>query len=240
MSLPAQVQLARDDLRRHLDRFDWAGQTARRREILQTFLKLATTEGYSSVTMRRLAKAIGVKASSIYFHFPAGRDEIVTESMRWHYYEWGTAIVDAVDQCNSASEIWDAMVRVHLTRQLSLPESDLWDILVAMDRIGRFLPVQIREEIDHWLHLFPRMYEAAAHEMGYRNCDTAVHVVVAVLDSASSWCKRSADQQDLVTQVKQAIAMTHALLSSHAEGIATPAPGAKRSRGRKVPNRTPE
>jgi AcrR family transcriptional regulator len=230
MSLPARVQVARDELRRHLAKFDWAGQTARRREILQTFLKLATTEGYSSVTMRRLAKAIGVKASSIYFHFPAGRDEIVTESMRWHYYEWGTAFLDAVDRCDSAEEIWDAMVRVHLTRQLSLPESDLWDILVAMDRIGRFLPSEIRSEIDHWLQLFPRMYEAAAHEMGYKNCDTTVHVVVAVLDSASSWCKRPGDHQDLTSQVDQATAITHALLASQADRVAPPAPITKRSR----------
>ena len=230
MSLPAQVQLARDELRRHLDRFDWAGQTARRREILQTFLKLATTEGYSSVTMRRLAKAIGVKASSIYFHFPAGRDEIVTESMRWHYYEWGTAFLAAVDQHDSASEIWDAMVRVHLARQLSLPESDLWDILVAMDRIGGFLPSEIREEIDHWLHLFPRMYEAAALEMGYRNCSTAVHVVVAVLDSATSWCRWSGDEQDLKALVDHATAISRSLLSSQADiaGAVTSTPKTSR------------
>lgn len=230
MSLPAQVQIARDELKRHLDRFDWAGQTARRREILQTFLKLATTEGYSSITMRRLAKAIGVKASSIYFHFPAGRDEIVTESMRWHYYEWGTAFIDAVDHCDGASEVWDGMVRVHLERQLSLPESDLWDMLVANDRIGGFLPIEIREEIGHWLHLFPRMYEAAAYEMGYRNCETAVHVVVAVLDSATSWCKWSGNEQDLAIQAQQAIGITRALLSSQADDVDEVASTPKMSR----------
>ena len=121
------------------------------------------------------------------------------------------------------------MVRVHLTRQLSLPESDLWDILVAMDRIGGFLPSEIRSEIDHWLQLFPRMYEAAAHEMGYRNCDTAVHVVVAVLDSASSWCKRPGDH-DLESQVRRATAITHALLASQADRVAPRTPIAKRSR----------
>ncbi|PBB86844.1 TetR/AcrR family transcriptional regulator [Mesorhizobium sp. WSM3876] len=230
MSLPAQVQLARDELRRHLDKFDWAGQTARRREILQTFLKLATTEGYSSVTMRRLAKAIGVKASSIYFHFPAGRDEIVTESMRWHYYEWGSAFLEAVDQCDGANEIWDAMVRVHLSRQLSLPESDLWDILVAMDRIGGFLPTEIREEIGYWLQLFPRMYEAAAYEMGYRNCETAVHVVIAVLDSATSWCRWSGDERDLGDQVEHAIAVSRALLSSQSDIAEATTSTTKRSR----------
>ncbi|WP_024927707.1 MULTISPECIES: TetR/AcrR family transcriptional regulator [unclassified Mesorhizobium] len=219
MPLPTRVQRARSKLRRHLDKFDWAAQTPRRREILQIFLKLATTEGYSSVTMRRLAKAVGVKPSSIYFHFPNGRDEIVTESMRWHYYEWGTAFLEAVDQSNDESDVWDAMVRVHLTRQLTLPESDLWDILVAMDRIGGFLPAELREEIDYWLHLFPHMYEAAAYEMGYENCETAVHVVVALLDSATSWCKWSGAKQDLEGHVEHAVAMTRALLLSQADVV---------------------
>lgn len=147
MTLPPRVQQACDQMRRHLDQFDWTKLTNGRRQVLETFLELATTQGFTGVTMRGLAKALDVKASSIYFHFPDGRDEIVAQSLRWHYHNWGTAILSAVENSAGASEFWDSMVRTHVKRQLELPESDLWDILVATDRICGFLQPEIRREM---------------------------------------------------------------------------------------------
>lgn len=136
MTLPPRVLCASQQMRQHLDAFDWSGLTPGRRNILEAFLRLAARQGYAAVTMRALGKEIHLKAPSIYSHFPGGRDEIVAESLRWDYYRFGLAALEAVADCKDGSEFFDAMVRIQLTHQLDRPESDLWDIVVASDRIG--------------------------------------------------------------------------------------------------------
>ncbi|GAA0319727.1 hypothetical protein [Kineococcus aurantiacus] len=72
-----------------------------------------------------LGRAVNVQAPSICAHFPQGRDEIVVESLRWSFHEFGTALLEAVTDAVTPREHWDAIVRVHLGRQLQLPESSL-------------------------------------------------------------------------------------------------------------------
>lgn len=204
-------------MRRHLDQFDWTKLTNGRRQVLEAFLELATTQGFSGVTMRGLAKALNVKASSIYFHFPDGRDEIVAQTLRWHYHCWGSAILSAVENSADPSEFWDSMIRTHVKRQLELPESDLWDILVATDRICCFLQPGIRQEIEHWLQLCVQMYEAAACEMGYNNCEVSARAIIKLLDGVRSWCDWSGPGSDLEACTARAIAMSRAILSSQSD-----------------------
>ena len=217
MTLPPRVQQACDEMRGHLDQFDWSKLTNGRRQVLEAFLELATTQGFSGVTMRGLAKALDVKPSSIYFHFPDGRDEIVAQTLRWHYHGWGSAILSAVENSASASEFWDSMIRTHVKRQLELPESDLWDILVATDRICGFLQPGIRQEIEHWLQLCVQMYEAAACEMGYNNCEVSARAIMKLLDGVRSWCDWSGPGSDLEACTARAIAMSRAILSSQSD-----------------------
>jgi AcrR family transcriptional regulator len=47
-----------------------APPTGRRREIVDAALSILEGEGGSALTMRRLAAAVGIKASSLYKHFP--------------------------------------------------------------------------------------------------------------------------------------------------------------------------
>lgn len=214
MTLPPRVLRASQQMRQHLDAFDWSGLTPGRRNILEAFLRLAARQGYAAVTMRALGKEIHLKAPSIYSHFPGGRDEIVAESLRWDYYRFGLAALEAVADCKDGSEFFDAMVRIQLTHQLDRPESDLWDIVVASDRIGGgFLQRDIREEMDHWLRLCARMYETAAQEMGYDNVEAKVRVVMTILNGASSWCGWSGNPKDLEACAEQAIAITRSMLS---------------------------
>lgn len=163
--------------------------------------------------MQALGRELNVKAPSIYSHFPNGRDEIVAESLRWHHYRFGVAALEAIEGCNDAGEFWDAMVRVHLQRQLDRPESDLWDIVVTAERIGGFLQPETREEMHHWLRLCVQMYEAAAIEMGYDNVETKVGVVMTILNGASTWCGWSGNPEDLGACADQAVGITRAVLS---------------------------
>lgn len=220
MTLPPRVMAARNMFKQHLDQRDWSDLTPGRKRILEVFLKLASLEGYSAVTMRLLAKQASVKASSIYFHFPGGRSEIVAESLRWHYSNWGYAILEAIDETRNIEEFWDALIVTAAKRQISHPASDLWDLLVRMDRIGGFLELEFRQEIDHWLDLCAGLFGAAAEEMGYLPDKRAVRAIMSLLDAASSWCEWSGNPDDLEACGEQAILLSRTILTSQRTGRA--------------------
>ncbi|MEU1953506.1 TetR/AcrR family transcriptional regulator [Nocardia rhamnosiphila] len=203
---------ASEDLRRHLDKYDWSGQSPARRNILGEFLRLATAHGFTSVSMRMLAKAIDIKAPSIYAHFPAGRDEIVAESLRWHFHQFGSAVLTGLEPATDAEQAWAAMVRVHLTRQLRLPESNLWDLLVATDKMAHFLPAEVRAEADNWVALYERLYVAAAAELGVAAPDEAIRIVMTLLEGATRWCDWHGDDAELEPLADRAVALTRAVL----------------------------
>jgi AcrR family transcriptional regulator len=214
ITLPQRLQSATREMKRQLEKFDWSDQTPGRRNILDAFLRLAGSMGYSAVSMRVLSNEINLKAPSIYSHFPGGRDEIVAEALRWHYYQFGVAVLEATEACESAEEFWDAYVRLHVTLQLERPECDLWDLVVATDRIGKFLEPEIRKEVHHWLALCEGLYDAAAHDMGYSETKVKASIVMTLLNSAGSWCAWTGDKAHLDVCAQMAISVTHSILSS--------------------------
>jgi AcrR family transcriptional regulator len=197
MRPPTPIKQIRQELESHLEQFDWSGLTTGRKNILNAFLKVATAEGYSAVTMRRLAQVLEIRAPSIYSHFPGGRDEIVGECLRWHYYNFGTAVSDAIKPARNVDEFLNALVTIHLSHQIQRPENHLWDLLVASDRIGAFLSDKTRSEVDYWISLCSRLYEAAAYE--YCDTDTKLRAMMALslLDSAKSWGDWNGKQSDI-------------------------------------------
>ncbi|MFF3573371.1 TetR/AcrR family transcriptional regulator [Nocardia jiangxiensis] len=192
--------------------FDWSGQTPGRRLILDTFLKLATSKGYSAVTMRMLGKEIDVKAPSIYSHFPGGRDEIVVETLRWHYYCFGVELLESIDGVRDADEAWAAIVRLYVQFQVERPESHFWDLLVESDRIGSFLPPEIREEIAHWLRLCSQLLEATAKELGCADPELSVRVVLTVLEGSNLWADWDGTAESTERSVAQANAITRSII----------------------------
>jgi AcrR family transcriptional regulator len=217
--------VAADQLRAYLGQVDWSHLTYRRQQILEAFVELASTIGYQSVTMRALGERVGVKAPSIYRHFVNGRDEIVLEAYRWHFYRFAKALLEAVDQTNDADEYWSSLIGVHLRRQLESPENDMWDILLASDRIGGFLPDDMREEYREWMRFYEQMHAAAVGELGYGSTDSTklVKLVVKICDTASEWCRWDGTQKALKVCVEQAIAISRTLLAvdiDHRDGAA--------------------
>lgn len=221
MALPPRIQHALRQMRIHLDELDVTGITAGRKLIVDAFLVLATTQGYNAVTMRQLAKAVNVKASSLYFHFPGGRDEIIIESLRSNYSAWGEALLDAALRSKSADDVWNSIVRVYTVRQLSMPGHVLWDILLASDNFAKFLPRAIRQEVDQWLFLVEKLFEVVAVEMGHDADELTIRTIVATLDGAPSIFNWSGEASDLDTHVEQAVFITRHIL-----GMKHPAYGA--------------
>ncbi|MGW2888851.1 TetR/AcrR family transcriptional regulator [Streptomyces griseoruber] len=201
-----------EEFGQHLGKLDWSSQSASRRAILEAFLRLATENGFNSVTMRMIAKEMAIKAPSLYNHFPDGRDEIVAESLRWHFYKFGIAVLDEVRGVSDPREGWRRMVHVHLTRQIQLPESDLWDLLVATDQVVHFLPLALREEVDAWVDLYEALYRAAAEDMGFGPSVQQVKLVMTVLEGANRWAMWDGKPRSLAALVEKANTATLALL----------------------------
>jgi len=211
MSLPPYLA-ARDALRHRLEEWNWAGQNIHRQQILEAFLELALANGFNSVSMRMIAKAVNIKAPSLYAHFPAGRDEIVAESLRWHFHRFGMALIDAVKDASSADDFWDAMVRLHFTRQVRLPESNLWDLLVATDKMVGILPKELRAQVDDWVDLYEGMYVAAALDMGIRSPAEPVKIVMTLLEGATRWAPRGCDEIQLAELTERAVLLSRSVL----------------------------
>lgn len=205
-------EAARDAFAHRLAEWDWAGQGASRRHILEAFLQLAIANGFSSVSMRTIANAVNIKPPSLYSHFPDGRDEIVAESLRWHFHRFGVALLDAVGQATSAEDFWEAMVRLHFTRQVRLPESNLWDLLVATDRMAGILPAALRTQVDDWLNLHQDMYVAAAVDMGFPHAQERVKVVMTILEGATRWASPESDDEELKALTDRAVLLSRAVL----------------------------
>ncbi len=203
---------ARDTFAHRLEEWDWAGQRASRRRILEAFLELAIANGFNSVSMRTIANAVNIKPPSLYSHFPGGRDEIVAESLRWHFHRFGVALLEAVDQAQSAEEFWVCMVKLHFTRQVRLPESNLWDLLVATDTMAHILPRELRAQVDDWVNLHQNMYVAAAVDMGFTQAEERVKVVMTLLEGATRWASAEAGDEELQALTDRAVILSRSIL----------------------------
>lgn len=198
---------------RHLSESDWSGQTPSRQAILKAFLRLATERGFNSVSMRMIAVEIGIKAPSLYAHFPEGRDEIVAESLRWHFNKFGSALLEELHGVDDPAEGIRRMVRVHVSRQLTLPESNLWDLLVATDAVVHFLPASLRQEIDSWVDLYEALFRSAAGELGHKSPEQPVKVVMTILEGSNRWAMWNGKKSSIRACVDRATELTVQLLA---------------------------
>jgi AcrR family transcriptional regulator len=203
---------ANEAVKEFLSRRNWSKQTPARQRILTAFLRLATTKGFNSVTMRTLSRELGLTVSSLYSSFPNGKDEIVAESLRWFTHRFARDLLAAVEAATTPEEYWAALVRFHLTQQLQRPEADLWDLLVATDRVGRFLSHEMREEVALWESVHEGMYEAAAEEMGFRLSKEDSRIIFTLLDGAGRWALLSGDDGTLDEVLDRTVARTHSIL----------------------------
>ncbi|MBU8867781.1 hypothetical protein [Paenarthrobacter aromaticivorans] len=206
---------ASSEMRLYLEKFNWSCLSDEGCQLLETFVSEACTKSYRSLSVRSLAHQLGVRPSILLRRFPGGVDEIATEAFRWHFYKFASAVLQAIEHAADAETYWRSLVRVHLERQLAAPEHDLWDVLIAADRVAGFLPPQMLVEYFEGYGLYERMYAAAAFELGYRFDDVGkfVKVVVKVLSAAGEWCTWNGKQDAMNSCVTQGVAITRALMS---------------------------
>lgn len=212
---PQRMQ-ALDVVRNEIASFGWTNLTDGRRLILEAFLRIATSAGYSAVTMRALGRQVNVKAPSLYSHFPGGRDEVVSEALRWHFYQFATGTIKSVEPTVGAVEFWITLVDQYVRRQLQRPENDMFDLMLATDRSSGFLPAETREEISHLVDLNAGLFKGAALDMGYQgDVDQAVAIVLTLLGGVRSWSRWNGDVVALDGIVEAAVRTSFATLDAH-------------------------
>ena len=212
----AQRMQALDVLRKEIATFDWSRLTEGKRLILDAFLRIVTTEGYTAVTMRGLARHVNMKAGSLYSHFPGGREEVVDAALRWHFYQFAKGTIEAVESTSDALDFWTTLVDQHVRRQLQDPENDMFDLILATDRITQFLPAETRQDINHLVDLNAGLFKGAALDMGYQgDVDLAVSIVITTLDGVHSWSHWTGDQNQVDRIADAAIRTSRSTLEAH-------------------------
>jgi TetR/AcrR family transcriptional regulator, cholesterol catabolism regulator len=112
-------------------------------QILDTAARLMRQKGYEATTIRAIALEVGIKAGSIYHHFPSKDDivqRVVDEGVRV-VYEAVVGALAALPPKSSPRKRLETAVRAHLLS--SLEHSDYTS---ASIRAFAFLPPKVREE----------------------------------------------------------------------------------------------
>lgn len=199
-------------LKGYLNTFDWNELTKSKQVILESFLRVATREGISNVSMRSLASAAGVKPPTIYFHFPEGREQILSAALRWHYNNFAHALYKALEGCISPDQYWRKLIAFHVSQQLQRPENDMWDALIATDRIAKVLPETLRSEVDDWEDFCDHMYFAIAQDMGVSEGERNARALRKLVDTIGSWWRWDGSEQGLSDAASYVIDVSNKLM----------------------------
>jgi AcrR family transcriptional regulator len=112
-------------------------------QILDIAATLMREKGYEATTIRAIAQKVGIKAGSVYHHFPS-KDEIVRQVVVKGVRGVSSAVIDALAALPATSgprKRLETAVRAHLLS--ALEQSDYTS---ASIRAFAFLPRGIREE----------------------------------------------------------------------------------------------
>jgi AcrR family transcriptional regulator len=197
-ALPERIRKVVDEVRASVASFNWDEVSDRKIDILKAFLQLAAAQGYSAITMRSLATALKLKAPSIYSHFPSGKDEIIGLSLRWQARVFALEVLEATRDAVDAATFLDMLARCHGRASLVKPENFLWDMIVNSDRLGEFLPLDLRNEMHAWIDIWIRLYAAAADALGYENTELKARQVLAAIDAVNTWARWDGSDSQLL------------------------------------------
>jgi AcrR family transcriptional regulator len=103
--------------------------SARQQQIVEVAAMILEAEGPDALTMRRLAAALGIKAPSLYKHFP-DKAAVETALVERGFRRWGErarqALAEGGDQLTSLAAAYRSLAREHphLYRLMTMGELD--------------------------------------------------------------------------------------------------------------------
>lgn len=147
----------------------------RRQQILAVARAVAETEGWSAVTSRRLADAIGYTQPVLYTHFPGGKTEIMRTVALAGFAELAAATRAAVGRKTGARAI-AAVAEVYLG--FAAAHSSLYEAMFQLPIGARFAQDDAEDELRSG-------FSALAAALGEADDGTAAEVLWSALHGMS-------------------------------------------------------
>jgi len=162
--------------------------------------------------MRSIGLELNLKAPSIYSHFPAGKEEIITYALRWQGARFGRTVIDATRRIQDPVKFFETLVRSHCAMNLESRENGLWDMITSSDRIAKFLPEALREEMTVWLGVCARLYQACGEALGCPQAQIKGRQILALVDGVYSWAIQEGGKSGKKRILDQAVSSCRAIL----------------------------
>ncbi len=86
------------------------GDSSARSVVLDAAERLFTARGYASVTLKDIAKQLGIKQASLYYHVPGGKEDLFVEVMLRHLERRRQELEQII--VTSSPELEDCLLRV--------------------------------------------------------------------------------------------------------------------------------
>jgi AcrR family transcriptional regulator len=168
-----------------------------RQEILAMAARKMRRSGYADMSLRDLATEVGMKAGSLYYHFPS-KDALATEVMRLGVEVVQQAVREALEaQTNAtARERLILAMRVHLKTLLSAS-----DFSSAHIRCYPFAPERVRAELTEVRKSYDRDWNGIVAAYLDDPADTARirhlrHTLLGALNWSLEWFDPKRDSVD--------------------------------------------
>lgn len=188
-SAPAQHLLA---ILLHLRSVESTDQEATRRRIIDVAMEMFTGRGYAGTPMRAIASGVGIKAASIYAHFPSGKEELLKAALQEILDDFLAFVVAPLRSEMDEREQLTTIVDRHVTWQLTQGEkAPAWDAAIRQYGIAGVLseeeitPIRAQQDLYHEYvtSLVRSQSEAAPSEKAL--------AILALCDQAPMWRRTS-------------------------------------------------
>ncbi len=172
-------------------------KTSLRREALRLF----SERGYSAVSMRELAEAVGMRQGGIYNHF-ASKQALLADLMATHIRALLAAHDEAMEGRGSPREQLAAFVRHHVDYHLDFPQ----DVFLAYLELRNLEPENRLEIValrDRYELALRNILSKGQAEGTFTLADPAIHarLLLSMLTGATGWYRESGplSREEVVT-----------------------------------------
>ena len=156
-------------------------------EIRRQALRLFAARGYSAISMRELAEAVGVRQGGLYNHFP-GKQALLVDLMATHMEALLDTVPLALEGAAGPVACLEGFVRNHVLHHLDHPD----DVFLAYMEI-RSLEPENRAAIvalrDRYEGVLKSILEEGRHAGLFHITDAAVHarMLLSMMTGATVW-----------------------------------------------------
>jgi AcrR family transcriptional regulator len=122
-------------------------QTSTPARLIRAAIELFGRRGFEATSTREIARAVGIKAPSVYNHFNS-KEELFAEAMISVLSEFLDEVLEPVDPRDSDLEQLMGIVRRHVLYELDpMSLARTTDLLLEAERLGGYLSDDMRERI---------------------------------------------------------------------------------------------